>query len=90
MASAAALRKRQQREREALGLLYCPAWIPGEAWEQAINAGAISDEGSEDQDLRAELVVIVFCAWADQLSQRDTSRGASPLPQDGNFRRHSR
>jgi hypothetical protein len=90
VASCAATRKQKQREREALGLLYCPAWIPGEAWEKAINAGAISDAGSEDQELRAELVVLVFCAWADEMSQRDPLGAMSPLRPECNFRRQSR
>lgn len=65
-------RQRRKRERDRRGLLECPAWIPGEAFEAAISAGAITDGGSDDKTSRAELVALVFCAWAEKLSRRDT------------------
>jgi hypothetical protein len=72
LARTAAERQRITRERQRRGLLECPAWIPGEAFEAAIDAGAISEEGTEDKMSRAELVALVFCAWAEKLSRRDT------------------
>jgi hypothetical protein len=77
-------RQRLKRKREALGLLRCAAWIPGEAFEVAIEAGVITDTGSEDEGQRGNLVALVFCAWAEKMSRRDAQprRLLPPSAQD--------
>jgi hypothetical protein len=57
--------------RDRRGLLECPAGIPGEAFEAAIDAGVITAQGTEDKTRRAELVTLVFCAWSEKVSRRD-------------------
>lgn len=90
MPRTAAERQALKREREALGLLECRAWIPGELFEPLINGGAITAEQSQDRNRRGALVALVFLAWVEkELSQRDSQ--PAPLvtisPGNGGTRR---